>query len=210
MLRHADVWRAIDRLAGKHGMSPSGLARAAGLDATTFNKSKRKSPEGKLRWPNTDSLARILEATGESLNGFVSLIGPSGNQADKRTLPMLAYGEAGKAGLFDESGLPTGRSWGEFELPAAAEAGAYALKVTGNGLEPIYRSGDLLVVSPTAPIRRGDRVVIKTRKGDVAVRELVRRTAKRIELRSLNGAREDRAYAPDELRWMARVLWVSQ
>jgi phage repressor protein C with HTH and peptisase S24 domain len=210
MLRHADVWRAIDRLAGKHGMSPSGLARAAGLDATTFNKSKRKSPEGKLRWPNTDSLARILEATGESLNGFVSLIGPSGGNADKRTLPMLAYNEAGKAGLFDETGFPTGRGWGEFELPTVSETGAYALKVSGSGLEPTYRSGDLLIVSPGAPVRRGDRVVIKSRKGDVTVRELVRRTAKRIELRSLNSAREDRAYAPDELRWMTRIIWVSQ
>jgi phage repressor protein C with HTH and peptisase S24 domain len=210
MLRHADVWRAIDRLAGKHGMSPSGLARAAGLDATTFNKSKRKSPEGKLRWPNTDSLARILEATGESLNGFVSLIGPSGGNADKRTLPMLAYNEAGRAGLFDETGLPTGRGWDEFELPAVSETGAYALKIGGSGLEPTYRAGNLLIVSPAAPIRRGDRVVIKSRKGDVAVRELVRRTGKRIELRSLNAAREDRAYAPDELRWMARIIWVSQ
>jgi len=191
-------------------MSPSGLARAAGLDATTFNKSKRKSPEGKLRWPNTDSLARILEATGESLNGFVSLIGPSGGNADKRTLPMLAYNEAGRAGLFDETGLPTGRGWDEFELPAVSETGAYALKITGSGLEPTYRSGDLLIVSPATPIRRGDRVVIKSRKGDVAVRELVRRTGKRIELRSLNAAREDRAYAPDELRWMARIIWVSQ
>src|SRR5258707_517476 len=186
MLRHADVWRAIDRLGGKHGMRPSGLARAAGLDATTFNKSKRKSAEGKLRWPNTDSLARILEATGESLNGFVSLIGPSGGNADKRTLPMLAYNEAGKAGLFDETGFPTGRGWDEFELPTVSEIGAYGLKVSGGSLEPTYRSGDLLIVSPGAPIRKGDRVVIKSRKGDVTVPELVRRTGKRIELRSLN------------------------
>lgn len=210
MLRHADVWRAIDRLAAKHGMSPSGLARAAGLDATTFNKSKRKSPEGKLRWPNTDSIARILEATGESLHGFVALIGPSGGGGDRRRVPLLSYAEAGRSGLFDETGFPTGRGWSECELPVSIDSGAYALRVTGNGMEPAYRAGDLLVVSPTAPIRRGDRVVVKSRKGELMAKELLRRTGKRIELRSLNSNRDDRAYAPDDVRWMARILWVSQ
>ncbi|MFZ5792650.1 MAG: S24 family peptidase [Pseudomonadota bacterium] len=210
MLRHADVWRAIDRLAAKHGMSPSGLARAAGLDATTFNKSKRKSPEGKLRWPNTDSIARILEATGESLHGFVALIGSSGGGPDRRRLPLLSYHEASRAGLFDEAGFPSSRGWDEIELPFVADAGSYALRMTGSGMEPAYRAGDLLIVSPVAPIRRGDRVVIKSRKGEVMAKELLRRTGKRIELRSLNSARDDRAFLPDELRWMARILWVSQ
>jgi len=67
MLKHADVWRAIDRLAQKHGMSASGLARRSGLDPTTFNKSKRITKEGKQRWPSTESIAKVLTATGDSL-----------------------------------------------------------------------------------------------------------------------------------------------
>ena len=48
MLKHTDIWRAIDRLAAQHGLSASGLARRAGLDPTTFNKSKRTTNDGKL------------------------------------------------------------------------------------------------------------------------------------------------------------------
>jgi phage repressor protein C with HTH and peptisase S24 domain len=67
MLKHSDIWHAVDRLAARYSMSPSGLARRAGLDPTTFNKSKRITREGKQRWPNTESIAKILEATGASI-----------------------------------------------------------------------------------------------------------------------------------------------
>ena len=74
MLQHADVWRGIDRLAAKYGLSPSGLAKRSGLDPTTFNRSKRVAKDGKLRWPSTESLAKILTATGASLEEFVGLL----------------------------------------------------------------------------------------------------------------------------------------
>jgi phage repressor protein C with HTH and peptisase S24 domain len=66
-LTHSNVWRAIDLLAAKYRMSVSGLARRAGLDPTTFNPSKRISPDGKPRWPSTETIAKILATTGEPL-----------------------------------------------------------------------------------------------------------------------------------------------
>ena len=74
MLTHPQVWAAIDALAAAHGMSPSGLARRAGLDATTFNKSKRSSVGGRLRWPSTESISKVLEATGTSLEEFLGMV----------------------------------------------------------------------------------------------------------------------------------------
>jgi len=210
MLRHSDVWRAIDRLAAKHGMTPSGLARAAGLDATTFNKSKRRSREGKLRWPNTDSLARILEATGETLTGFVGLMSNASQSPGMRRIPMLGYSEASRPSSFDEAGYPSGRGWDEVEFPGVADPASYALRIAGNSLEPAYRDGDLVVVSPGAPIRRGDRVLLRTRRGELLARELLRRTARRVELRSLNPSGGDRGLPPEDIRWMARILWASQ
>ena len=76
MLSHAQVWTAIDQLAERFGMTPSGLAKKAGLDPTTFNKSKWKSPDGRLRWPSTESIAKILDATGASVDLFMSMLGP--------------------------------------------------------------------------------------------------------------------------------------
>ena len=52
-MRHEDIWRALDSLAAERGLSASGLARRSGLDPTTFNPSKRSTPEGRARWPST-------------------------------------------------------------------------------------------------------------------------------------------------------------
>src|SRR3546814_19065992 len=72
LLRHQDIWRAIDRLARESGMSPSGLARRAGLDPTTFNKSKRIARDGKPRWPTTESISKITAATRTKMGHFVA------------------------------------------------------------------------------------------------------------------------------------------
>ena len=72
MLTHDQIWTAIDRLAQAHGYSPSGLAKKAGLDPTTFNKSKRVSADGKPRWPSTESIAKILSVTGATMLEFLS------------------------------------------------------------------------------------------------------------------------------------------
>lgn len=211
MLTHKDIWQAIDRLAEAFGYSPSGLARKAGLDPTTFNKSKRTSADGKPRWPSTESLSKILAVTGASMSDFLSYIGsgePGGGKG--RTIPVIDFAQAGRAGFFDEQGRPSGKGWDETALPGGGDAGLYALEVGGDSMLPLYRDGDILVVDPGASVRRGDRVVVKTRKGDVIIRELLRQSANRIELKSLNPVHEDLALAPGDVAWTARVLWVSQ
>ena len=210
MIKHADIWRGIDRLAAKHGLSASGLARRAGLDPTSFNKSKRASREGKPRWPTTESIAKILSVTGESIEAFVALMGsrPGGGLA--RRLPVLGHAQAGTNGFFDDAGFPVGRGWDSIDFPALRDPAAYALEVTGDSMAPVFRDGDVIVVSPAADIRRGDRVVVKTRKGEVMAKQLVRQTAHKVELASLNPRHPNRTLDAAEVRWMARIMWVSQ
>jgi len=74
MFTHAQIWQGLDRLAAAKGYSPSGLAKKAGLDPTSFNKSKRLSPEGKPRWPSTESIAKVLAATESNISELFSLI----------------------------------------------------------------------------------------------------------------------------------------
>ncbi|HZT19577.1 MAG TPA: helix-turn-helix transcriptional regulator [Dongiaceae bacterium] len=209
MLKHADVWRAIDRLAAKHGLSASGLARRAGLDPTSFNKSKRATREGKPRWPTTESIAKILTATGENMANFVALMSGRGSGPARR-LPLIGYAQAGAAGYFDDAGYPVGRGWEDIDFPDLRDPAAYALEITGDSMTPVYRNGDVIVVSPGADIRRGDRVVVKTRKGEVMAKQLLRQTAQKIELGSLNPRHPARTIDASEVRWMARILWVSQ
>jgi phage repressor protein C with HTH and peptisase S24 domain len=209
MLTHAQVWSAIDRLAARAGLSASGLARRAGLDPTTFNKSKRVTPQGRARWPSTESIAKALTATGTPFDVFVALIEQSGGTAT-RAVPLIGFAEAGTGGYFDDGGFPAGEGWDEIAFPAVTDEHAYALEVSGQSMEPAYRDGDVILVSPSAPIRRGDRVVVKTKGGEVMAKELKRRTAKTIELKSLNAQHADRTLAATDVLWIARILWASQ
>ncbi len=208
MLTHSQIWRAIDRLAEQHGLSVSALAKRAGLDATTFNRSKREAPDGRARWPSTESIAKILAATGTGLDDFMALVGGTGTA--RRSIPLIGFAQAGGGGYFDDAGFPVGGSWDGIVFPNVGDEHAYALEISGDSMLPLYRDGDVVVVSPAAPVRRGDRVVVKTREGEVLAKELKRRTARTVELRSLNPEHPDRLLQEGEIAWIARVLWASQ
>jgi phage repressor protein C with HTH and peptisase S24 domain len=210
MLTHAQVWSAIDRLAARAGLSASGLARRAGLDPTTFNKSKRITASGRARWPSTESISKALAATGTGIEAFVALIQGDKAGAPTRSVPLLGFAEAGAGGYFDDGGFPAGTGWDEIAFPAVDDTHAYALEVSGQSMEPAYRDGDVILVSPASPLRRGDRVVVKTRDGEVMAKELKRSTAKAIELKSLNAQHPDRTIATEDVLWVARILWASQ
>jgi phage repressor protein C with HTH and peptisase S24 domain len=210
MLTHAQVWSAIDRLAARAGLSASGLARRAGLDPTTFNKSKRITAAGRARWPSTESIAKALAATGTTIEVFVALTQGADGATPARGVPLLGFAEAGAGGYFDDGGFPAGTGWEEIAFPAVNDDHAYALKISGQSMEPAYRNGDVIIVSPAAPVRRGDRVVVKTRGGEVMAKELKRTSPKAIELKSLNAEHPDRTLSTADVLWMARIVWTSQ
>jgi phage repressor protein C with HTH and peptisase S24 domain len=209
MLTHAQIWNALDRLAARAGLSASALAKRAGLDPTTFNRSKRITPDGRPRWPSTESVAKALAATGVTVDTFVKLI-TDGSGAAAQAVPLLGFAEAGAGGFFDDGGFPVGKGWDEIAFPAVNDEHAYALEISGDSMMPAYRDGDVIIVSPAAPIRRGDRVVAKTKKGEVMVKELKRRTSKSIELKSINSEHPDRTLAISDVVWIARIVWASQ
>ena len=209
MLTHAQIWGALDRLAARAGLSASGLAKKAGLDPTTFNKSKRITPDGRPRWPSTESVSKSLAATGCSVEAFVQLIDEKAKPPAK-AVPLIGFAEAGTGGYFDDGGFPVGKGWDEIPFPAVNDEHAYALEISGNSMEPAYRDGTIILISPAASIRRGDRVVLKTRGGEVIVKELKRRTAKTVELRSVNAEHSDRSLPVRDVEWIARVMWASQ
>jgi phage repressor protein C with HTH and peptisase S24 domain len=208
MLTHRVVWDAIDALAKRHDLSASGLARIAGLDATAFNRSKRISKDGRERWPSTESIAKVLGATGESFDTFLSQ--GAAPRPPRLTVPLLGLARAGTDGLFDSAGLPTGKGWDAVQLPTSSEDGTFALEVSGDSLLPLYRDGDIIVVSPTAEPRRGDRVVVRTRGGEVLVKALHRQTARTLELRALNADHPPRTLELKDVAGMGRIIWASQ
>ncbi|RJT38798.1 helix-turn-helix transcriptional regulator [Mesorhizobium waimense] len=214
MLSHDRVWAAIDALAERYSLSASGLARRAGLDSTAFNKSKRLSSDGRPRWPSTESLAKIIEATGASLDEFTGLVEGRDKTglapAQRSSVPLLGFAQAGAGGFFDDAGFPAGQGWDLVELPAQATETSYALQIQGDSMLPLYRNGDVLIVEPGAATRKGDRVVVKTNAGEVMAKVLDRQTAKSIVLISLNPEHPDRDIPMRDVEWVARIVWASQ
>ncbi|RUW91036.1 helix-turn-helix transcriptional regulator [Mesorhizobium sp. M7A.F.Ca.US.010.02.1.1] len=222
MLSHDRVWAAIDALAKRYSLSASGLAKRAGLDSTTFNKSKRLSSDGRPRWPSTESLAKIIEATGASLDEFTSLIegrpgisngastSNAASVARRSSVPLLGFAQAGAGGFFDDAGFPVGQGWDLVELPAQSTESSYALQVQGDSMLPLYRNGDVLIVEPGAVTRKGDRVVVKTTSGEVMAKVLERQSVKSIALVSLNPDHPDRDIPMRDVEWVARIVWASQ
>lgn len=214
-LTHRAVWDALDALATRHGFSVSRLARVAGLDPTAFNRSKRVSKDGRERWPSTESIAKVLEATGEDFDSFLSAGGAYLQTAARTisassTVPLLGLAQAGTGGFFDSAGFPSGEGWDEVSLPVAGAEGTYALEVSGDSMSPLYRNGDRLIVSPVDQVRPNDRVVVRTKDGEVMVKVLRRQTAKTVELHSINPSHPPVVLKMGDVDWIARIIWASQ
>jgi len=217
-LSHDQLWDAIDALALQRGLTASGLAKTAGLDPTAFNKSKRITSEGRLRWPSTESLAKILEATSTSLDEFFELVDQTGvashlaeiARRPRPIIPLIGLAQAGSEGFFDDGGFPVGGGWDEVVFPEVRDENAYALEISGDSMQPVYRDGDVIVVSPNSSVRRGDRVVAKTKSGEVMAKILKRKTAQTVVLASLNPDFDERTFALSDIDWIARIVWASQ
>jgi phage repressor protein C with HTH and peptisase S24 domain len=211
MFTHKQVWAAIDTIAERYGFSASGLAKKSGLDPTSFNPSKRTGPDGRPRWPTTESVANLLTAAGASVEEFSDLLsGRKGQPPKLKQIPLLGLARAGKGGYFDDSGFPQGNGWDEIDVPGVTDTSAYGLEITGDSMMPVYREGDTIIVSPNATIRKGDRVVVKTTDGQVMAKIMQRQTSRTLELASFNKEHTTKTFDMKDIDWMARIVWASQ
>jgi phage repressor protein C with HTH and peptisase S24 domain len=209
-LSHAKLWKALDALARREGTSPSGLARRAGLDATSFNPSKRFGPgePARPRWPSTESLTQVLEVTGMSLAAFAALADDA--PSEPASIPLLGMAQAGADGFFDDAGLPVAEGWEQTDLPRKKDS-LLSLKIAGDSMTPLYREGDKVIVDREATnVRKGDRVVVRTIGGETLAKEIATLTDREVILVSINPAYPPRPLPLRDILWMARIVWVSQ
>lgn len=197
-------------MAKAHGYSASGLAKKAGLDSTIFNKSKRVAGNGRHHWPSTESISRILAVVGVSWGEFGRFLGGADAAAFK--VPVIGLAEAGSDGYFDDAGHPKGGGWDYIGFPEGGNGddGLYALEVSGESMEPIYKAGDTVIVSPKRQFRRGDRVIVKTTRGEVMLKVLARKTTERVVLESFNPDFAAKDMPMTKVEWIHTVIWASQ
>lgn len=212
MLTHQAVWRGIDMLAAKNQLSASGLAKRAGLDPTTFNKSKRLTKQGKARWPSTESLSKILDATRTSMTDFVGLIdgvgvGVAATPLARRIRCLRLTQAESAAGVFDAAGFPVGGGWEDIDLAALADDAAYAIEMDRDVAPPLLRTGDVVIVAPHSSVRRDDRIIVKRRGAGLSFGVLTRKTAQRLVVTGF-GNGEEEALELRDVAWQARIVAI--
>ncbi len=208
MLTHDDIWRGIDRLARHAQTSPSGLARRAGLDSTTFNPSKRVSADGrKPRWPSTESIAKALAAAHLDFDDFAGLIS---GKSTGGALPSRGLADGDADTPFDAAGLPAGPDWEAIPFPGFAPDEAFALTVEDSRMLPVYRPGDRLVISHAAPTRVGDRIVVQRRDGSRSAWTLSEKLVQSVRLTPLDPMQPSLTLPLSQIAWLSRIVWVSQ
>jgi phage repressor protein C with HTH and peptisase S24 domain len=218
MLSHTRIWAFIDQLAEESSLSISGLAKKAGLDPTTFNKSKRTNVGGRLRWPSTESLAKVMEVTELNTDDFIKMMVPhdkiidrtNQDHKDKISLPFINFTNAKKEDCFEENGLPSGKHWHEMQYPALTTQGIFAFEVDTSTMAPFFKEGDILIIDRHAQLRKGDRIVFRTLNGDLMGKILAHQTDKVLELQSLDQDQKNMTLTISDIDWIGRVMWVSQ
>lgn len=189
------------------GLTPSGLARRAGLNATSFNKSKRRGLDGRPRWPSTESIARVLDATGLGVPAFLMLIGGQalfGRDSDGQiVLSVRPDGFAEDAPSFAGAGA-------DVALPFCRDAPLIAVEVRDGSALPLYRPGDRLIASLAAKTGRGDRVILSMLDGRLLIRALRARSRQTLTVGPVGDATASEVHRLGDVAWTARILWVSQ
>ena len=195
MLSHEPVWAAIDALAERYSLSASGLAKRAGLDSTAFNQSKRLSADGRPRWPSTESIAKILAATGSSLDEFVALLDGS---AQRRA--TAGCRRSGRPCRCSASRRPAPAASSTMPAFRPARAGTWSNLPAQSRRRRLCAAGAGRFHAAALPRRRRAHRRSRPRPGrsaataswsrpttgEVMAKILKRRTAKEIELASLN------------------------
>jgi phage repressor protein C with HTH and peptisase S24 domain len=209
-LGHGDIWRALDLLAHANGLTASGLARRAGLDPTTFNRSKRQTRDGKLRWPSTESLAKVLQATGCSLRRLVDLVEDGGKAAPGPNGGASAAARFAAVAMGRDLIIPRGHTKVDIDLPGPTGETTLAIRIGSRDLEPAYRIGDIVAVAPDRQLKPGDRVLVHSFDGVLRAGRLARLTGFRIDLDSLEPGKLQRHLQMADVSWVARIVWASQ
>ena len=211
-LSYFEIWRGIDNLAAQKGLSPSALAQKAGLDPTSFNKSKREGPDGRKRWLSMETLNKVLAATNTSFLDFMMLAGDKITQPLSSTgLPLINFSDNQKENLFNRNAmLDEEQNVGKIDFPCFFKPGMWALEMTTETYDPVYPKGSLLLIDPQTEIRRHDRIVVQMEKGPMLLGEFLGKTNENLDLKTLTTERTLLSLKKAQIAFVARILWVSQ
>ena len=207
-MKYDTVWNAVDNLAKSLGMSPSGLAKKSGLDSTTFNRSKRKRPDGKNRWPSLDSLNKVFEFCNITFEEFYKYGETDNPPENLNTIPYIKLSGVSKREYCQEGEICT-TNWETICFPDGTK-NLYAVEIDNTDYAPLYKFGTTLILAKHSEIRRNDRVAVFKKDGDFLLAEFIRGKPRTLELQNLNAPEESFSENIDDILFLSRIVWASQ
>lgn len=207
-MKYDTVWNAVDNLAKSLGMSPSGLAKKSGLDSTTFNRSKRKRPDGKNRWPSLDSLNKVFEFCNITFEEFYKYGETDNPPENLNTIPYIKLSGVSKREYCQDGEICTA-NWETICFPDGTK-NLYAVEIDNTDYAPLYKFGTTLILAKHSEIRRNDRVAVFKKDGDFLLAEFIRRKPRTLELQNLNTPEEFFSENIDDILFLSRIVWASQ
>lgn len=207
-MKYDTVWNAVDNLAKSLGMSPSGLAKKSGLDSTTFNRSKRKRPDGKNRWPSLDSLNKVFEFCNITFEEFYKYGETDNPPENLNTIPYIKLSGVSKREYCQDGEICTA-NWETICFPDGTK-NLYAVEIDNTDYAPLYKFGTTLILAKHSEIRRNDRVAVFKKDGDFLLAEFIRRKPRTLELQNLNAPEESFSENIDDILFLSRIVWASQ
>lgn len=104
-----------------------------------------------------------------------------------RPIPLINKVSAGYPSDFTDLGYPVGIAEDYVYAPGVTDAEAFAIVVCGDSMEPRFKEGDVLVISPEAPVQTGDDCFVKIASEDSAtLKRVYYEEGSRIRLQPLN------------------------
>ena len=207
-MKYDTVWSAVDNLAKSLGMSPSGLAKKSGLDSTTFNRSKRKRPDGKNRWPSLDSLNKVFEFCNITFEEFYKYGETDNPPENLNTIPYIKLSGVSKREYCQDGEICTA-NWETICFPDGTK-NLYAMEIDNTDYAPLYKFGTTLILAKHSEIRRNDRVAVFKKDGAFLLAEFIRRKPRTLELQNLTAPEESFSENIDDILFLSRIVWASQ
>lgn len=207
-MKYEEVWNAVDKLAKNRGLSASGLAKLAGLDATTFNKSKRIRPDGKKRWPSLDSINKILEVCNIGFEEFYNISNTGEPREGSTSIPFIKFSKLTEQQNFISKNLDTSL-WNKVMFPDNRD-NLYAIEIDAHNYAPVYKNGAMIMVASNSDIRKGDRIIIFQQNGEILINEFIRRTATKLVICDVNNCDIEIDMLISKIKLINRIVWASQ
>lgn len=185
--------RRLREAMDEEGVSNKALADTAGVSLQAVGDWLRTGRIGRDRLP---SIAATVNRTIEwLLSGKESSPSPiqeqltdhhvtPGAEPVYREIPVVGTTEVGPDSQWFDLGYPSDFGEAYLDTPTK-DRSAYALGVVGSSMDPRFREGDVLAISPAVEPVPGDDVVVKQVNGSLMVKELVAIREDTVALRSI-------------------------